>query len=117
MILRHRFGFRGTCFELATDHAELHDFWVRFTARFPAAGEPEWRYLALVGGGTRFTGSNGLERPVERPGDLFPLVEGAFLADLIRVASRDGSVVHAAGIATSRRATIYLGAPGAGKST
>lgn len=117
MIRRHRFGFRGTCFELATDLKDLLDFWVCYTDRFQARGEPELRYRATVEGGPLFTGPDGVERRAERPEDLFPMLEGAFLADLIRVAGRSGPVVHAAGIASGTRAAIYLGTAGAGKST
>jgi hypothetical protein len=117
VIHRHRFGFRDTDLELVTDLEELHVFWVRFTARFPAVGEPGGGYQALVEDGPRFVGLSGVERRAERPADLFPLLEGAFLADLLRLAGPDESIVHAAGIATDEGATIFLGAAGAGKST
>lgn len=117
MTHRHRFGFRETCFELVTDLADLRDFWVRFTAAFPAAGEPSRGYAALADGGARFTGSDGVERRAERAADLFPMLEGAFVADLLGLAGPDDAVVHAAGVATDEGAAIYLGAAGAGKST
>jgi hypothetical protein len=117
VIRRHRFGYRDTCFELETDLTDLYEFWVHYSARFPASGEPAHRYRALSGGGPRFAGADGVERPVERTGDLIPLVEGAFVDDLTRIAGREGDVIHAAGIAVGRRASIYLGAAGAGKST
>jgi hypothetical protein len=117
VIHRHRFGFRDTCLELVTDLVELHDFWVRYTAGFPAAGEPRARYEALAEGGARFSGSNGLVRSADRSEDLFPMLEGEFLDDLLRWAGPGESIVHAAGIAGDSGAAIYLGAAGAGKST
>lgn len=113
----HRFGLRDICFELETDLEPLLEFWIGFTARFPAAGEPAVRYRALSSGGPRFTGSSGIERRAERTADLFPLLEGEFLDDLQRLTVPGETIVHAAGGAIGGRATVYLGASGAGKST
>jgi hypothetical protein len=117
VIRSHRFGLGDLCFELSTDHDELLGFWQLYTARFPATGDPGPTYAALVRPEPSFTGSDGLRRGVEQPVDLFALLEGAFLDDLIRELGRHGQVIHAAATAHDGRATLFLGASDAGKST
>jgi hypothetical protein len=117
VIRRHRFGVADLVFELATDHEELFELWRRYSARFPASGEPSLTYTALVRPQPSFTVSDAVARGVERAVDLFAVLEGAFLADLIRLLGKEADVLHAAALADGDRATVFLGAPDAGKST
>jgi hypothetical protein len=113
----HRFGFSDVAFELETDWQALADHWRRYTAFFETGSKPRVRYRL------RRKNTPLLERTgrtpcyYERDIDLFPMLEDAFLKDLVSLVGKHFPIYHSAVVADGGRATIYIGEPNAGKST
>jgi hypothetical protein len=113
----HRFGFSNVAFELETDWEALADHWRRYTAYFATESEPTVRYKA------RRTSTPVLERTgripcyYQRDIDLFPMLEDAFLKDLVSLVGKHFPIYHSAVVADGGQATIFIGEPNAGKST
>jgi hypothetical protein len=113
----HRFGFLDFSFELETDWEALADHWRRYTAFFRTGSEPRMRYKAWRGEKPILERTDGKPHYCERDIDLYPMLEDAFLSDLVFLVGEHFPVYHGAVIAVGNQATIYLGEPNAGKST
>jgi hypothetical protein len=113
----HRFGFGDFAFELETDWPALADHWRRYTAFFETGLEPTVRYKAWRQGNPVLERTGHASQQVERDIDLYPMLEDAFLTDLVSLVGRSFPVYHGAVLAEGGEATIYLGEPNAGKST
>lgn len=113
----HRFGFSGFAFELETDWGALADHWRRYTAFFETRSEPKVRYKAWRGETPVLERTGWAPQYYERDIDLYPMLEDAFLKDLVSLVGSSFPVYHSAVLAEGNEATIYLGEPNAGKST
>jgi len=112
-----RCGFGDYVFSLETDCRDLADFFRRYTARFRSDAVPAVRYRATRRPRPTLVSNGGAEVSFDKPSDLFPALESRFLSDLIELVARDRPIFHAASLARSGQADVFLGASGAGKST
>jgi hypothetical protein len=112
-----RFGFADFSFELETDWEALADHWRQYTAFFKTESEPKVRYRARRRGTPVLERTGRAPQVYERDIDLYPMLEDAFLSDLVSLVGKRFPVYHSAVLAEGSQATIYLGEPNAGKST
>jgi hypothetical protein len=81
----------------------------------PSTGRITLELISRGAGGPRLEVEGGPDRPVAVPEDLFPALEG-FVYERLARASRGLVILHAAVAVRRRRAALFLGESGAGKS-